>query len=216
MEGDSASVWGQIGMAVAAEFSDLPDVAEFTRVVVRLLLAALLGGLLGFERERKGKDAGVRTHMLVSMGAALFVLLASQGGMKDSELSRVIQGVIAGIGFLGAGTILKAEREDKVYGLTTAAGIWLTAAIGVAAGLGRDSTAVLSTLLVLAVLALVPILVRDVEPAPHDRPADSDPDPDPDQEKKLDGVAPEGSTLAGNRAGSAGNGGSAAGRERKA
>ena len=214
MESDSSSVWGQIGMAVAAEFSDLPDVTEFTRVVLRLLLAALLGGLLGFERERKGKDAGVRTHMLVSMGAALFVLLASQGGMKDSELSRVIQGVIAGIGFLGAGTILKAEREDKVYGLTTAAGIWLTAAIGVAAGLGRDSTAVLSTLLVLAVLALVPILVRDVEPAPHDRPADSD--PDPDQEKKLDGVAPEGSTLAGNRAGSAGNGGSAAGRERKA
>ena len=214
MESDSSSVWGQIGMAVAAEFSDLPDVTEFTRVVLRLLLAALLGGLLGIERERKGKAAGVRTHMLVSMGAALFVLLASQGGMKDSELSRVIQGVIAGIGFLGAGTILKAEREDKVYGLTTAAGIWLTAAIGVAAGLGRDSTAVLSTLLVLAVLALVPILVRDVEPAPHDRPADSD--PDPDKEKKLDGVAPEGSTLAGNRAGSAGNGGSAAGRERKA
>ena len=170
MDGASASVWGQIGTAVAAEFSDLPDVTEFTRVVLRLLLAALLGGLLGFERERKGKDAGVRTHMLVSMGAALFVLLASQGGMKDSELSRVIQGVIAGIGFLGAGTILKAEREDKVYGLTTAAGIWLTAAIGVAAGLGRESTAVLSTVLVLGVLALVPALVKDVEPAPGNPP----------------------------------------------
>ena len=158
------SVWGQIGSAVAAEFSDLPDLAEFTRVVLRLLLAALLGGLLGFEREKKGKAAGVRTHMLVSMGAALFVLLASQGGMKDSELSRVIQGVIAGIGFLGAGTILKAEREEKVYGLTTAAGIWLTAAIGVAAGLGRESTAVLSTLLVLGVLALVPALFKETEP----------------------------------------------------
>ena len=163
MESDSSSVWGQIGMAVAAEFSDLPDVTEFTRVVLRLLLAALLGGLLGFEREKKGKAAGVRTHMLVSMGAALFVLLASQGGMKDSELSRVIQGVIAGIGFLGAGTILKAEREEKVYGLTTAAGIWLTAAIGVAAGLGRESTAVLSTLLVLGVLALVPALLKETE-----------------------------------------------------
>lgn len=163
------SVWGQIGSAVAAEFSDLPDVAEFTRVVLRLLLAALLGGLLGFEREKKGKAAGVRTHMLVSMGAALFVLLASQGGMKDSELSRVIQGVIAGIGFLGAGTILKAEREEKVYGLTTAAGIWLTAAIGVAAGLGRESTAVLSTLLVLGVLALVPALLKDTEPQQEDK-----------------------------------------------
>ena len=172
MEGASASasVWGQIGMAVAAEFSDLPDVAEFTRVVLRLLLAALLGGLLGMEREHKGKAAGVRTHMLVAMGAALFVLLASQGGMEDAELSRVLQGVIAGIGFLGAGTILKAEREEKVYGLTTAAGIWLTAAIGVAAGLGRESTAVLSTVLVLGVLALVPALVKDVEPGSGDPP----------------------------------------------
>ena len=163
------AVWGQIGMAVAAEFSDLPDVAEFTRVVLRLLLAALLGGLLGWERERKGKAAGVRTHMLVSMGAALFVLLASQGGMEDAELSRVLQGVIAGIGFLGAGTILKAEHAEKVYGLTTAAGIWLTAAIGIAAGLGRESTAVLSTVLTLGVLALVPVLVRDAEPSPEEQ-----------------------------------------------
>ena len=168
------SVWGQISTAVAAEFSDLPSLVEFTRVVLRLLLAALLGGLLGWERERKGKAAGVRTHMLVSMGAALFVLLASQGGMKDAELSRVLQGVIAGIGFLGAGTILKAEREEKVYGLTTAAGIWLTAAIGVAAGLGRESTAVLSTLLVLGVLALVPILVRDVDPSKGDQPREDE------------------------------------------
>ena len=212
MESDSSSVWGQIGMAVAAEFSDLPDVTEFTRVVLRLLLAALLGGLLGFERERKGKDAGVRTHMLVSMGAALFVLLASQGGMEDAELSRVLQGVIAGIGFLGAGTILKAEREDKVYGLTTAAGIWLTAAIGVAAGLGRDSTAVLSTLLVLAVLALVPILVRDVEPAAHDQ--NGDEDTDQDKASHPDGAAaPGGAALTSDRAG---HGGHAASRDRKA
>ena len=177
------SVWGQISTAVAAEFSDLPSLVEFTRVVLRLLLAALLGGLLGWERERKGKAAGVRTHMLVSMGAALFVLLASQGGMKDAELSRVLQGVIAGIGFLGAGTILKAEREEKVYGLTTAAGIWLTAAIGVAAGLGRESTAVLSTLLVLGVLALVPILVKDIEPKHGTRPGADNGDTAPDAAK---------------------------------
>jgi putative Mg2+ transporter-C (MgtC) family protein len=153
-------VWSQICITVTAEFSDLPDVAEFTRVSLRLLMAALLGGLLGLEREHKGKAAGVRTHMLVSMGAALFVLLASQGGMESAELSRVLQGVIAGVGFLGAGTILKDEHDDKVRGLTTAAGIWLTAAIGVAAGLGREATAVLSTLLALGVFALVPALLR--------------------------------------------------------
>lgn len=167
------SVWNQVSSAVVSEFSDLPDVTELTRVLLRLLMAALLGGLLGMEREHKGKAAGVRTHMLVSMGAALFVLLASQGGMQDAELSRVLQGVIAGIGFLGAGTILKAEHEDKVRGLTTAAGIWLTAAIGMAAGLGRESTAVLSTLLALGVFALVPVLVRllpDPEPEPPDAP----------------------------------------------
>ncbi len=162
-------MWGQIGIAVRAEFSDLPTLVEFTRVVLRLLLAALLGGLLGIERESKGKAAGVRTHMLVSMGAALFVLLATQGGMEVNELSRVMQGVIAGIGFLGAGTILKGENESKVQGLTTAAGIWLTAAIGVAAGMGRESTAVLSTLLVLVVLAVVPVLVRDIEPSQGDQ-----------------------------------------------
>ena len=165
-------VWSQVSGAVVAEFSDLPNAAEFTRVLLRLLMAAVLGGLLGMEREHRGKAAGVRTHMLVSMGAALFVLLASQGGMQDAELSRVLQGVIAGIGFLGAGTILKTEHQDKVRGLTTAAGIWLTAAIGVAAGLGRESTAVLSTVLALGVFALVPALVRHT-PAPKEQ---EDPD----------------------------------------
>ena len=203
MEGASASVWGQIGMAVVAEFSDLPDVAEFTRVVLRLLLAALLGGLLGIERERKGKAAGVRTHMLVSMGAALFVLLASQGGMEDAELSRVLQGVIAGIGFLGAGTILKAEREEKVYGLTTAAGIWLTAAIGVAAGLGRESTAVLSTMLTLGVLAVVPILVREVEPGQDGPQADPDKQQDRHRDKDQGRADPPGPAWTGDRAGGA-------------
>jgi len=170
------SVWSQVGSAVASEFSDLPNVTELTRVLLRLLMAALLGGLLGMEREHKGKAAGVRTHMLVSMGAALFVLLASQGGMKDAELSRVLQGVIAGIGFLGAGTILKAEHEDKVRGLTTAAGIWLTAAIGMAAGLGREATAVVSTVLALAVFAVVPVLVRLLpEPEPDNPQASGTP-----------------------------------------
>lgn len=141
---------------VVSEFSDLPDITEATRIVVRLGMAALLGGVLGWEREHAGKAAGVRTHMLVAMGAALFVLVAEQEGISPADNSRVLQGIIAGVGFLGAGTILKSDSESQVKGLTTAAGIWLTAAIGVAAGLGREATAALSTALALAVLWAIP------------------------------------------------------------
>jgi putative Mg2+ transporter-C (MgtC) family protein len=106
------------------------------------------------QREWHGKEAGVRTHMLVAMGSALFVLVPLQAGSDSSDMSRVIQGVVAGVGFLCAGTILKRSGGDEVKGLTTAAGIWLTAAIGLAVGLGRETTAVLSTLLALAILGL--------------------------------------------------------------
>jgi putative Mg2+ transporter-C (MgtC) family protein len=136
------------------EFSDLDDVEQVTRLVVRLVLASLLGGLLGMQRERQGKAAGVRTHMLVAASSALFVLVPLQMGMSEDGLSRVMQGLLAGIGFLCAGAILKLEREEQVHGLTTAAGVWMTAAIGVAAGLGREMTAVISALLVLGILAL--------------------------------------------------------------
>jgi putative Mg2+ transporter-C (MgtC) family protein len=145
--------WDQFAQTAAAEFSDVPDVVQFTRLTLRLLVAALLGGLLGLQRERHGKDAGVRTHMLVALGAALFVLVPQQAGMEANDLSRVIQGVVAGVGFLCAGTILKSS-DDQVRGLTTAAGIWLTAAIGIAAGLGREMTAALSTVLALAILSM--------------------------------------------------------------
>jgi len=155
--------WQTIGQTVVSEFSDVPDLAQATRIVLRLMLAALLGGLLGLERENKGKAAGVRTHMLVAMGAALFVLIPQQAGIQPADLSRVIQGVVAGIGFLCAGSILKSEDEDRVRGLTTAAGMWLTAAIGMAAGLGREATAVISTLLALVILSLVPIVVKLIE-----------------------------------------------------
>jgi putative Mg2+ transporter-C (MgtC) family protein len=144
---------------LAEEFSDLNDPEDYTRVLVRLLLAALLGGVLGYERESQGKAAGVRTHMLVAMGAALFVLAPQQGGMQIADLSRVIQGVVAGIGFLGAGAIIKHRNEEQVQGLTTAAGIFMTAAIGVACGLGRETTALISTLLALVALGVVPKLV---------------------------------------------------------
>jgi len=148
--------WYQIGATFYREFADLPDTGQVTRVVLRLSIAALLGGVLGYEREHKGKSAGLRTHMLVSMGAALFVLIPQQAGVSEVELSRVIQGVVAGIGFLGAGAIIKGSQEAEVKGLTTAAGIWLTAAIGITAGVGRESTAVLATLLAYIILEVVP------------------------------------------------------------
>jgi putative Mg2+ transporter-C (MgtC) family protein len=152
-----ADAWAQVTTTLAAEFSDdVPDAAQLTRIVARLCLAALLGGLLGWECEHAGKAAGVRTHMLVAMGAALFVLAAQQAGIAPADNSQVLQGVIAGVGFLGAGTLLKGNTESQVKGLTTAAGIWLTAGIGVAMGLGREATALLSTLLALLVLWAMP------------------------------------------------------------
>jgi putative Mg2+ transporter-C (MgtC) family protein len=152
-------MWQQVTQTLSEEFSGVSDTAQITRVLLRLLTAALLGGVLGYEREHHGKAAGLRTHMLVAMGAALFVLVPQQAGMEIEDMSRVIQGVVAGIGFLCAGAIIKNRAEEDVHGLTTAASVWLTAAIGIACGLGREVIAVLSTLLALAVLALLPALV---------------------------------------------------------
>ncbi|WP_296531331.1 MgtC/SapB family protein [Rhodoferax sp.] len=153
-------VWQEISNTVMSEFSDIPDVAQITRIILRLLVAASLGGLLGYERKQHGKSAGVRTHMLVAMGAALFVLIPQQLDASPADLSRVLQGLIAGVGFLGAGSIILGNKEVETRGLTTAAGIWVTAAIGVAAGMGRESTAVLSTLIALFVLSAIPWLLR--------------------------------------------------------
>jgi putative Mg2+ transporter-C (MgtC) family protein len=146
-------LWEIVSSTVAAEFSDT-DAQQLTQLAVRMLMAALLGGLLGLEREVKGKSAGIRTHMLVALGSAMFVLVPLQAGMDEESLSRVIQGLLAGVGLLCAGSILKSTGDDQIYGLTTAAGLWMTTAIGVAAGMGREATAVLSTLLALAILAL--------------------------------------------------------------
>ncbi|QEL17193.1 MgtC/SapB family protein [Limnoglobus roseus] len=158
------SWWDQIATAVGQDFSDVPNVGELVRLTLRMILAAVLGGLLGFERQQKGKEAGVRTHMLVALGAALFVLIPKQSGLSDADLTRVLQGLVAGVGFLGAGTIIKGENGEDVKGLTTAAGIWLTAAIGVAAGLGRETTAVVSTAMALAILTLIPKITKRFEP----------------------------------------------------
>ncbi len=145
------------------EFATLTDARGMVRVTLRLLLAAALGELLGGNRERSGKSAGVRTHILVSMGRALFVMVPEIAGMRLSDLSRVMQGVITGIGFLGAGTIIKHRSDEKVVGLTTAAVVSVTAAIGIACGVGREGSAMLGALLAWIVLAVVQRLVQGAE-----------------------------------------------------
>jgi putative Mg2+ transporter-C (MgtC) family protein len=109
------------------------DAAHVVRVLLRLGSAVIAGGILGFERELEHKRAGVRTHMLVALGAALFTLLPSEMGLDPT---RVIQGIATGIGFIGAGTIFKLTEQQEVRGLTTAAGIWVTAAVGTFMGAG--------------------------------------------------------------------------------
>ena len=149
-------MWHEVWRGLQEDFSDLPGPAAVTKLVVRLLLAALLGGLVGVQRERVGKAAGLRTHMLVAVGSAFFVLIPDQAGMQLADLSRVLQGILTGIGFLGAGTILKRTEQEQIQGLTTAAGLWLTAAVGIAAGMGREASAILGTVLALIILALIP------------------------------------------------------------
>jgi len=146
----------RIWLTVLAQFSDLGDAEDATLVITRLMLAALLGGVMGWEREHKGKSAGLRTHILVSLGSAMLVLVPLQAGMESADLSRVLQGIVTGIGFIGTGSIFLRGPESRPHGLTTAAGMWLTAAIGVTAGMGQGTTAALVTLLALCVLALLP------------------------------------------------------------
>jgi putative Mg2+ transporter-C (MgtC) family protein len=146
---------------VIAELRDsFPDAAEAVRVAIRLLAALLAGALIGWQRERTGKAAGLRTHMLVCMGTALFVVACIGSGMQQDAISRVVQGLATGIGFLGAGAILKLESTQRIKGLTTAAGIWLTAALGVAIGLGRLGTALLGVVLAWIVLQVLVLLEK--------------------------------------------------------
>jgi putative Mg2+ transporter-C (MgtC) family protein len=146
------SVLDIVAATLRAEFSDLLQAEQVTRVTARMAVALLLGAVIGWDRERRDADAGLRTHMLVSLGAALFVLVPAEAGMGSDELSRVVQGIVAGIGFLGAGAVLKSGDERRIHGLTTAATIWATAAIGMSAGLGREGTAILATAFILLVL----------------------------------------------------------------
>ena len=121
-----------------------------TEIISKLVISVVIGGLIGWEREHVPVPAGLRTHMMVSLGAAMFSIIAVAGFGIDG--SRVVQGVVTGIGFLGAGTIFK--ERNRVTGLTTAASLWTTTAIGVAVGIGLFQAAIVTTILVIAILEL--------------------------------------------------------------
>jgi len=138
--------------------------------VLRIFVAALLGGMIGLEREYRAKEAGFRTHFLVALGSALFMIVSAygfEGAMQTPEhrwdVSRVAAQVVSGIGFIGAGTIIFHKSENVVRGLTTAAGVWVTAAIGLACGGGMYVLSFASTILVLAGLEAFNLLLHKLD-----------------------------------------------------
>src|SRR5947207_15238423 len=136
----------------------------FSDDLARIGAAAILGGALGLEREWHGHWAGLRTHMMVAIGAAIFVIGGSTAhGQNIDGPSRVIQGVASGIGFLGAGTILKLGDKMEIKGLTTASSIWLAAALGIAAGLAEYALATAAAAISLCVLGFLPPVEKYLE-----------------------------------------------------
>lgn len=124
------------------------------QMLLRLVIAVVLGALVGYERERKGKPAGVRTHGMVCLGAALFTVVSLYGFGASSDQSRVAAMIVSGIGFLGAGAVL--HQRESVHGLTTAASLWVTAAIGLAVGVGMIGMSFVTTILVFLLLRFGP------------------------------------------------------------
>ena len=132
-------------------------------VILRLLIATLAGAAIGWNRFRAGKPAGVGTHALVALGSALFVSIPIQMNPEHANdtFTRVVQGIATGVGFLGAGEIFRdAGAGNRVHGLTSAAALWVTAALGIVAGWGSGVLIVSATILVLLVIVLAPRLER--------------------------------------------------------
>lgn len=126
--------------------------SPWVEMILRLLLATALGAGIGYQRERAGKVAGLRTHILIGLGAALFTVVSVFGFSGAVDPSRVAAGVVAGVGFIGAGVIFRGE--EGVAGLTTAASIWIVAAIGLAAGAGLYLISVIVTLIAIGILMI--------------------------------------------------------------
>ena len=140
--------------------------ATISEILVRLILATLLGAAIGIERSYRRKPAGLRTNVLITLGSALFSLLSLELGAAAGSPDRVAAQIVTGVGFLGAGAILRGR--GGVHGLTTAATIWVNAAIGMAAGVGRYEIAAGATVIVLIVLALLPFVESRVENRPEE------------------------------------------------
>jgi putative Mg2+ transporter-C (MgtC) family protein len=148
-----------------ADWYALPDISDLIRISWRLGMAALMGALIGIEREWMRKAAGLRTHTAVALASAAFVLIAIETGAAQGDIAPVIQGVATGIGFIGAGTILKRSNdEEDIKGLTTAATLWLTAAVGVAAGSGHSEIALVCVVAAWIILILLSGVERLVPP----------------------------------------------------
>lgn len=126
--------------------------SPWLEMILRLLLATALGAGIGYQRERAGKAAGLRTHILITLGAALFAIVSIFGFSGAVDPSRVAAGVVAGVGFIGAGVIFRGE--EGVAGLTTGASIWATAAVGLAAGAGLYLISVIATLVTVGILMI--------------------------------------------------------------
>jgi putative Mg2+ transporter-C (MgtC) family protein len=132
---------------------------DWLNIVFRLCTALLIGAVIGLDRQLRHKPAGLRTHMLISLGAALFTVIPLQTNSSQTTvdaLSRVIQGIAAGVGFLGAGEIVRQSSQEsqefKIHGLTSAAAVWISAALGIAAGCGLWQLGLIGALLTFLVL----------------------------------------------------------------
>ncbi len=146
-------------------------------IFLRLSAATVIGGAIGLDRDLRGKPTGVRTMGIVALGAALVVIAAQNGGSAadSAAASRVIQGVITGIGFLGAGVIVRTPEGGKVHGLTTAAAIWLTAGMGVACGSGAWTAVLASVVLMTLILTFGKPLERAFDRrGAHDKPSEGE------------------------------------------
>jgi putative Mg2+ transporter-C (MgtC) family protein len=126
---------------------------EITTIIIRFAISIAIGGVIGIERELEHKPAGLRTIILVCLGSTIFMLIGLELGLVGSELGRIIAGVVTGIGFLGAGAIIRARGE--VYGLTTAATIWLASGLGLAIGAGYYILAIIACVFALIVLRIL-------------------------------------------------------------
>jgi putative Mg2+ transporter-C (MgtC) family protein len=158
----------------------LPLLADAT---VRMLFALLIGAIIGIDRDLHGKPTGIKTLGLVSLGSCIATMCAmdfsSDPFSQHTDVSRVVQGIVTGIGFLGAGVIIQNPRENRVRGLTTAASIWVTAAVGILCGMGVWSLALVATVLLIVTLVVgrgieKHLLRRWMNKPPHERTTDSD------------------------------------------